>query len=253
MGGGFTSWGLAVPGSRGSGGHPVEDRVSAPPTWWKAEAQVDEQFGEAIRSGTLGVRHGDGRVVPSDSGPRARARNADRDPGLPLFAAPGLVLLAALAIFAGYRWLNLFPNRSLQPTSLLFALAVAPATFALTRHVHAPQVPGTRVVARACAGTVLVLGLTVAVDHIALLSRVLGVTSLVLAVALVSLVVASERHRRSVAPRPAAGGQGRPEYLSSLGLTDDSRPAPAGPDLHPPRHVLPETRTPCSSSSPSTA
>jgi len=165
---------------------------------------VDEQFSEAIRSGILGVQHGDGRAVPSDSGPRARpaarARIADRDPGLPLFAAPGLVLLAALAIFAGYRWLNLFPNGSLRPTSLLFALAVAPATFALTRHVHAPQVPGARVVARACAGTVLVLGLTVAVDHIALLSRVLGVTSLVLAVALVSLVVASERHRRPAAP-----------------------------------------------------
>ena len=103
--------------------------------------------------------------------------------------------MAALAIFSGYHWLHLFPNGTSRPTALLFALVAVPATFALTRRVDAPQVPRARIVARVCAGIGLILSLVDAVDHRSPFSWVLGVTSLVLAIALVSLAFASERSR----------------------------------------------------------
>ena len=209
MGGGFTSWGLAVPGSRGSGGHPVEDRMSIPPIWRKAEVQVDQQLSRATRNGTAGVRHGYERTEPfltahqtvlADWSPRVqqgagRTSNAEHVRGAPKLAAPGLVLVAALAIPSGYHWLHLFPNGSFRPAALLFVLLATPATFALTRHLGAPEVPAARIVARVSAGMGLVLGRMVAVDPDSPLRRVLGVTSLVLAAALVSLAFASERRR----------------------------------------------------------
>lgn len=171
--------------------------------------QVNQQFSAATRSGTAGARHGKGRCQPSltahptvlaDSGPRVQpvvtqSSNPDHIRVAPQFAAPGLVLVAALAIYTGYHCLHLFPSGSSRLTALLFALFAAPGTLALTRHVDAPQVPGARIVARISAGMGLILGLMVAVDHNSPFSRVLGVTSLVLAVALVSLAFASE-HRQ---------------------------------------------------------
>ena len=101
-----------------------------------------------------------------------------------------------MAIFEGYHWLHLFPNGSLRPTSLIFALLVVPATAALTRHADGRPEVWARGVALVAATMVLVLGLVVTLDRFAELSRVLGVISLVLAASLVFLVVASERGRR---------------------------------------------------------
>ena len=171
--------------------------------------QVNQQFSEVIHSGTIGIRHRFERAgslltthpsVTADGGPRPlpateSSSPPDDSPETPRFAAPGLVLTAALAIVTGYHWLHLFPSGSFGPGAFLFALCAAPATFALTRHLDAPQVPGARIVARVSAGLGLILGLVVVVDHNSPLRRVLGVTSLILAVALVSLAFASERRR----------------------------------------------------------
>jgi hypothetical protein len=170
---------------------------------------VDQQISEATRSGNAGIRHRGGRPEPplaphltalADSGPRAQpvaapSSNSDDLRVAPPFAAPGMVLVAALSIATGYHWLHVLPDGSFRPTALLFALTAPPATFTLTRHVDARHVPGPRIVARLSAGMGLVLGLMVALDHNSTLSRVLGVTSLVLAVALAYLAFASERRR----------------------------------------------------------
>jgi 4-hydroxybenzoate polyprenyltransferase len=76
-------------------------------------------------------------------------------------------------------------------------VGVVPATVLLTRHVRGPRwIPAGRV-ARAGALVVLVLGSVATFHHAAILDRVLGVVSLLLAASLVSLVAASERRRQS--------------------------------------------------------
>jgi hypothetical protein len=170
---------------------------------------MDEQFSGGTRGVGLSRRHGGRSAVPTltahpavlaERGPRSRPTEAREEPCgdvsvEPLFAAPGLILVAAVAIFEGYHWLHLVPDGLLRPTSVAFTLSVVPATVALTRHVDAPAV----VWARIAAVAILVLGLVVAIGHVTAIGRVLGVTSLFLAGTLVFLVVASERHR----PPPA--------------------------------------------------
>jgi hypothetical protein len=216
MGGGFTSGGLAVPGSRGNGGHPVEDRVSTPPIWRKADVHVDQQLSEETRAGTADEGHGFERAGPTETThppafvdcpprtlpPAARSRIPDHHPVTPPYAVPGLVLLAASAIYTEYHWLHLFPDGSFRPIALFFALGAAPATWALTRHVDAPQVPRAKTLARAGAGIEFLLALIVAANHDSPLSRVLGVASLGLAVSLVTLAFGSERRR----PPPTDNG-----------------------------------------------
>lgn len=175
--------------------------------------QVGETFGDATGSGTLRARRAYGPTVPhltahpavlADERPRARAVDGSTDAEehrerTPLFAAPFLILVAAMAIFEGYHWLQLFPKESLRPTSLIFALLVAPATFALTRHLPAPRLPWARRVARASSTVLPILAVVLAVQQVTAVSRVLGVASLVLALSLVVLVVDSERRRWPVA------------------------------------------------------
>jgi hypothetical protein len=166
---------------------------------------MDEQLSGGTRGVGLSHRHAGGRAVPTltahpavlaDRGPRSRPtetpdESSGHESAEPLFAAPGLILFAAVAIFEGYRWLHLVPDGLLRPTSVAFTLSVVPVTVALTRHVDAP----TAAWARIAAVVILVLGLVVAIGHVTAISRVLGVTSLFLAGTLVFLVVASERHR----------------------------------------------------------
>jgi len=169
---------------------------------------MDEQFTETTGSGTLTVGHGfrghlprgTGRTtVGADGIPRTwpvgtpgRHREDAWTP--PSFAAPALVLVAALATILGYHSLHLIPNGPLWPTSIPFALVVAPATFALTRHADAWRWGTARMVARVSSVLVLVFGLFLAGDHTTLFSQVLGATSLVLALSLMVLVVTSELH-----------------------------------------------------------
>ena len=174
---------------------------------------MGETFGDATGGGILRVRRAYGPTVPhltahpavhpavlADERPRARRADGPtdveehREPA-PMFAAPLLILVAATAIFEGYHWLQPFPKESLRPASLIFALLVAPATFALTRHMSVPRIPWVRQVARISSTALPVLAVVLAVHQATAVSRVLGVASLVLAASLVTLVVDSERHR----------------------------------------------------------
>ena len=176
-----------------------------------AGAPIDEHYTETTRNDTLTVGHGyrgpdprgtTGTTVRADAVPRARPVSSAGQQGTaayapPSFAAPALVLVAALATILGYHSLHLIPNGPLWPTSIPFALIVAPATFGLTWHVDEWRWVSARMVARVSSVLVLVLGLFVAGDQTMVLSRVLGATSLVLALSLMVLVVASEHNRGS--------------------------------------------------------
>ena len=175
--------------------------------------RVNQRFDEMTDSGQVRVRNrvgGAGPAVPaqpflladlpSRQAPTAApSLDPDHRPGAPWFATPGLVLVAAFAIFTGYDWLHLFQGTSFRPTGLLFAVCVAPITFALSRHLDTPRIPRARIVARISADVVLVLGLMVVIDQNSPLRRALGVASLVLAISLVALAFASKRRR----PPPA--------------------------------------------------
>ena len=112
--------------------------------------------------------------------------------GTPLFAAPGLVLLATLTICAGYHWLRLIPTSAPRPMAVALAVVVVPATYLLTRHVSGPGTERVRTVARGCADLLPALWVVLLVVHDVDVADVLGVVSLVLALSLVVLAVLSE-------------------------------------------------------------
>lgn len=163
----------AVSGRGGGAGRRVLDPAPAAPTWRKAEAQLDQRLSGAVRQDTL----------------------TEFEAGAASFATPGLVLVGAIGIFEGYQWLHLFPSGPLWPVSLLIALVVAPATFALTHFASAPRWLWLRRLARASALFVLVLGIVVAIAHPMLVGRALGIISLVLSGSVLSLAAASEYRR----------------------------------------------------------
>jgi hypothetical protein len=120
--------------------------------------------------------------------------------GTPVFAAPGLVLLATIAIFEGYHWLHLIPNGPVRPTAVVLAVLVAPASFGLTRRISGPGTGSVRIIARTCAVLVPALWVVLLLVHATALAGILGTVSLALALALVALAVLSEisGHRYTV-------------------------------------------------------
>jgi len=112
--------------------------------------------------------------------------------GTPVFAAPGLVLVATLAIFEGYHWLHLIPDGPVRPTAVVLALVVVPATFALTQRISGPGTGLVRLLARGCAVLLPMLWVVLLFVHDDLVSGMLGVVSLALALSLVALAVLSE-------------------------------------------------------------
>ena len=88
--------------------------------------EVNQKFGEVTFHHKVGVRNRAGPSQPAqpsvlaDLGSphlpaAARSHDPDNRPTAPRFAAPGLVLVAALAIFTGYDWLHLFRGASFRP------------------------------------------------------------------------------------------------------------------------------------------
>ena len=122
------------------------------------------------------------------------------DAGYPLYAVPGMVLLAAVAIFVGYRCLQVIPGGSIRPSVLVFAVCAAPATVALTRHGAAGRSRFLRRCALALAAAVPLLGVILLLDRGLGWARVLGAASLLLAASLLALAAMSERRDRTASP-----------------------------------------------------
>jgi len=118
-------------------------------------------------------------------------------PGHPVgpFATPGLVLLAAVAVLEGYLWLHIIPVGPLRPSGLLFAVAVLPAAYGLTRVGPVERTTWLRRVIVLDAGAALVLGPVAVVGRSGTAARAFGVTSLVLAATVIALAVLAERSR----------------------------------------------------------
>lgn len=169
------------------------------------------ELGDAASQETPGTPQATARVVSHtatahpavlvDQGPRDQPPiETDTavvvDHGSPLFAVPGLVLVAALAIFEAYHWLHLIPSGSARPTAILFLVGVVPVTVALTRRFDGPAPGVLCALARLAAVMVLLLGLAELVVRDVPLTRVVGVTAVVLAGTLLVLAVASEAGER---------------------------------------------------------
>lgn len=132
---------------------------------------------------------------------RTRSMRPSPSTGAPPFAVPGMVLLAAVAIFEGYQWLQIIPGGSLHLSGLLFALAAVPATWWLTRHGDGRRVGLLRRVAVAGATAVPLFGVLVLLGWGAGASKALGAASLLVAVAVLAIAAASERGDRSASTR----------------------------------------------------
>ena len=76
-------------------------------------------------------------VLPPDL--RPGPERTPRTEGHP-FAVPGMVLLAAIAIYEGYDWLQVFPTGSHRPSEYLIGIAAAPGAYWLTRSVATGRV-----------------------------------------------------------------------------------------------------------------
>jgi hypothetical protein len=142
-----------------------------------------------------------GRHPTDDRAPRGHSPTVV-DPagtGTPAFAAPGLVLLAAVAVYAGYHWLRLIPSGAPRPTAIVLTVAVVPATYALTRHLSGRATGRVRSVARSCAVLLPALWIVLLVVHRGVVADVLGVVSLALALSSVALAGLAETgdHRRT--------------------------------------------------------
>jgi len=111
----------------GGGGRIAGGRRAAPPG------------ATAVTVAPRSRRTGTGVVVPPpDLGPGPE--RTPRDRGQHPFAVPGMVLLAALAIYEGYDWLQVFPSGSHRPSEYLIGIAAAPGAYWLTRSVATGRV-----------------------------------------------------------------------------------------------------------------
>lgn len=72
---------------------------------------------------------------PTDPPPADRIVQPERalETSPPVLASPGLVLVAALSIMEGYRWLNVIPARWLHPSALVYVTAAVPLLVLCTR------------------------------------------------------------------------------------------------------------------------
>jgi len=163
------------------------------------------QLGEAVDlivGSPRGTRYGDSHPTYQRSRTVVDDRSVDhpadvtRSDRPPAFVQPVLVLVAALAIFEGYHWLNLIPTGSPRPTEVIFLAAVVPLTTGLTRRLEGAAPRSLCLTARLASVVLLFLGIPELIVSDVVLTRALGVTSLLLAGVLVALAVVAETAER---------------------------------------------------------
>jgi len=176
------------------------------PDWWKAAGMDDGRRLAAERrpgagpapTGSAPPAHPD--VAPGRV-PATRAPAADAVPGSPSYAVPGMVLLAALAIYEGYHRLKIIPGGSARPSGLAFAVVVAPATYVLTRHLVGGPARLLRRLSLGTAVAVPVLALAVMLGAGGTGDRALGLVSLLFAVSVLAQAATTERAGHRGPPR----------------------------------------------------
>jgi len=131
----------------------------------------------------------DGLSVPAGDGLSAPANGG--------LSAPVLALLAAAAIFEGYRWLRFIPGSPSVPDAFVFTITAAAITFGLIRPAAWARSGPVRRVARAGACSLVGAALLVPLIGVAVTDQIVGTVSLVLAVAALLGVASREQHRRS--------------------------------------------------------
>ncbi len=119
-------------------------------------------------------------------------------------SAPALALLAAAAIFEGYRWLRLIPGRPSVPDAFAVAAIAAAITLGLVRPAGWTRSGPVRRVARAGACSIVAAALLVPITGVEVIDRIVGTVSLLLAVAALVGVASREQHRRSDRPSGVA-------------------------------------------------
>jgi hypothetical protein len=124
------------------------------------------------------------------------------------------VLVAAVAILEGYRWLNVLPSVGWRPSAIVFTSLAVPLAMVVTRgHRGEPGGPGgQRWPARAVTGAaLLVVPLTVItlIHPQAPIAQLMGSTDLLFAVAALVAVLINERttHSSRRAGGTSAGGE----------------------------------------------
>jgi hypothetical protein len=132
---------------------------------------------------------------PSWSGPRG-AEQWGPPRRCPWFVAPGLALLAALAILEGYRWIGVITNGGARPWAAAFAGVALAVSLVLTRSARPGDgYPSPRI---ALVGSLLVVLTTVAVlftdEQWATVA--VGASDLALASVALGLLLAGERSKR---------------------------------------------------------
>jgi hypothetical protein len=114
----------------------------------------------------------------------------------PWFVAPGLALLAALAILEGYRWIGVIANGGARPWAVAFAGGALAVSFVLARSAHpGDRRPSLRIV---LAGSVLVASATVVVLFTGerWATGAVGGSDLALATVALTVLLAGERVKR---------------------------------------------------------
>ncbi len=108
------------------------------------------------------------------------------------FAAPALVLLAALSILQGYGWLHLVSNDSFHPPALVFVAVVFPLALFLTRPARGARRSLTEGLVALAAWLLLACSLLVSVVDRPPVDDVVGACDLLVALAAIVMVASSE-------------------------------------------------------------
>ncbi len=125
--------------------------------------------------------------------------------GVPGFVSPTLALLATVATFEGYTWLNVIPASRWRPSAVAFALLGFGVAVAVVRSGKGEgRMPMAKVVL-AAAGTVLAITVVaIGIDRPPM-GHLLGLSDLAFALVVLGAVAANERLGRPVRDRRSSG------------------------------------------------
>ncbi len=125
---------------------------------------------------------------------------------VPGFVSPTLALLATVATFEGYTWLNVIPATRWRPSAVAFALLGLGVAVVVVRSETAEgPTPMAKVVLAAAGAVLAVTVVAIGIDRPPM-GRLLGLSDLAFALVVLGAVAAHERlRRRPVHDRRSSG------------------------------------------------